>query len=389
MAFKRLRHREDRERFAAALERLGERPALRPLAALLRLFWRFLLRPIWRRRAAAVRALRAGAGVGRAAPAAALPRPAADCPAGSGIEFTTLVAIAAVSAYVFGAYTDVISDSPLLITPGDGAAQDIARDIQTGMLTSIAKVVTWFGQWPVAAVVLAAGSIALLIRRRHLETISLVVGFAISQAGVYITKAAVERPRPSDPLVDIGSGSSFPSGHAATAIAYVALAVVIARELRSQTARVAVITVGVRAGGRDRPFARLPADPLSERRDGRLGARRARLLASADASPLWSPICATMAARTASPRPRRSRSRAPAMDSETVTYMILTAAGGLGLGAFGCLIVAPALSAYGRIWEKAAAGVLTLFVLAAFAGTGITAGLVIVYYWDSIIGIFN
>jgi hypothetical protein len=77
------------------------------------------------------------------------------------------------------------------------------------------------------------------------------------------------------------------------------------------------------------------------------------------------------------------------MDSETVTYMILTAAGGLSLGAFGWFIVVPALSAYGRIWEKAAAGALTLFILAAFAGTGITAGLVIVYYWDSIIGIFN
>ena len=50
-----------------------------------------------------------------------------------------------------------------LITPGDGAAQDIARDIQSETLTSIAKAVTWFGQWPVAAVVLAAGSIGLLI----------------------------------------------------------------------------------------------------------------------------------------------------------------------------------------------------------------------------------
>ena len=76
----------------------------------------------------------------------------------------------------------------------------------------------------------------------------------------------------------------------------------------------------------------------------------------------------------------------PGNDSETVTYMILTAAGVLGLGAFGYFIVAPAMSAYGRVWEKGAAGVLTLFILAAFVGTGITAGLVIVYYWDSIIG---
>jgi hypothetical protein len=77
------------------------------------------------------------------------------------------------------------------------------------------------------------------------------------------------------------------------------------------------------------------------------------------------------------------------MDAETVTYMILVGAGVLGLGAFGWFIFMPALTAYGRVWERVAAGVLTLFVLAAFAGTGLVAGLVVVYYWDSIIGVFN
>jgi hypothetical protein len=77
------------------------------------------------------------------------------------------------------------------------------------------------------------------------------------------------------------------------------------------------------------------------------------------------------------------------MDSETVTYMILVAAGALTLGAFGFLILIPAWSAYGRLWERVAASVLTLFVLAAFGGAGIFAGLVIVYYWDSLIGVFG
>lgn len=77
------------------------------------------------------------------------------------------------------------------------------------------------------------------------------------------------------------------------------------------------------------------------------------------------------------------------MDSQTVTYMILSAAGAIGVGAYIFLILVPALSAYGRSWEKLAASVLTLFVVAAFVGTGIAAGLVIVYYWDSIIGAFG
>jgi hypothetical protein len=76
------------------------------------------------------------------------------------------------------------------------------------------------------------------------------------------------------------------------------------------------------------------------------------------------------------------------MDSEIITYMILTAGGLVTAGVFTFLILAPAWSAYGRLWEKATAAVLTLFVLAAFAGAGIGAGLVIVYYWDEIAGVF-
>ena len=77
------------------------------------------------------------------------------------------------------------------------------------------------------------------------------------------------------------------------------------------------------------------------------------------------------------------------MDPETITYIILGAAGGVTLGAFGLLILVPTLGAYGRVWEKVAASVLTLFVLGALVGAGIVAGLVIVYFWDSIIGVFG
>jgi hypothetical protein len=77
------------------------------------------------------------------------------------------------------------------------------------------------------------------------------------------------------------------------------------------------------------------------------------------------------------------------MDSETVTYVILGTAGAIVLGAYSYLIVVPAWTAYGRNWERLAAAVLSLFVLAAFAGSGLGIGLVIVYYWDSIIGLFG
>jgi hypothetical protein len=77
------------------------------------------------------------------------------------------------------------------------------------------------------------------------------------------------------------------------------------------------------------------------------------------------------------------------MDAETVTYVILAASGASIVAAYGYFIVVPAWTAYGRTWERLAAGFLTLFVLAAFAGVGLAAGLVIVYYWDSIVGVFG
>jgi hypothetical protein len=77
------------------------------------------------------------------------------------------------------------------------------------------------------------------------------------------------------------------------------------------------------------------------------------------------------------------------MDSETITYVILGTTGAIILGAYSYLILVPAWTAYGRNWERLAAAVLSLFVLAAFAGSGLGVGLLLVYYWDTIIGIFN
>ena len=57
--------------------------------------------------------------------------------------------------------------------------------------------------------------------------------------------------------------------------------------------------------------------------------------------------------------------------------------------AFAALILVPALGSYGRTWEKATAALLSLFVLAALIGIGIAVGVVIVYFWDDIYGLFS
>jgi len=66
-------------------------------------------------------------------------------------------------------------------------------------------------------------------------------------------------------------------------------------------------------------------------------------------------------------------------------YVLFGVAAFLCLAIFVSLILTPALSAHGRIWEKAAAGVLSLFVLAALVLGGVVIGLVVVYYWTDIV----
>jgi len=72
----------------------------------------------------------------------------------------------------------------------------------------------------------------------------------------------------------------------------------------------------------------------------------------------------------------------------TEQYLLYGVAGAICLVVFVTLILSPALSAYGRIWEKAAAGFLSLFILAALVLGGVVVGLVIVYYSNDISRLF-
>ena len=73
------------------------------------------------------------------------------------------------------------------------------------------------------------------------------------------------------------------------------------------------------------------------------------------------------------------------MDPLTITYIILAAAGVIGFSFFAVWILAPAWTSYGRTWERFAAAALSVFVLAAFIGTGIVIGLIVLWNWDQIL----
>jgi hypothetical protein len=66
-------------------------------------------------------------------------------------------------------------------------------------------------------------------------------------------------------------------------------------------------------------------------------------------------------------------------------YLLFGVAGLICLLAFAGLILKPALDSYGRIWEKAAASVLSLFVLAALIVLGVVLGLVIVINYNTLV----
>jgi hypothetical protein len=66
-------------------------------------------------------------------------------------------------------------------------------------------------------------------------------------------------------------------------------------------------------------------------------------------------------------------------------YLLFGAAGLISLVAFVALILVPAIGSYGRIWEKAVAGALSVIVLAALVVIGVVVGLAIVYYYNDIV----
>lgn len=70
-------------------------------------------------------------------------------------------------------------------------------------------------------------------------------------------------------------------------------------------------------------------------------------------------------------------------------YLLFGGAAAISVLAFMVLILVPALGSYGRSWEKATAALLSLFVLAALLLVGVAVGVLIVYFWDDIYGLFS
>ena len=160
-----------------------------------------------------------------------------------GLELTTLLAIAAVGSFVFFGYI-VVLDPIAELTAGDQRGVRWSNALETPWLTDLAKALTYLGALPVAGGALIVTALVLLWRRHGLEGLALLGGLALTYAGVHIAKAALDRPRPLDPLVD-AAGSAYPSGHAAYAVCWVAVAVALRHAIPGLAARAGLLVAGL------------------------------------------------------------------------------------------------------------------------------------------------
>jgi hypothetical protein len=69
------------------------------------------------------------------------------------------------------------------------------------------------------------------------------------------------------------------------------------------------------------------------------------------------------------------------MSRAQINELVAGGAGVLGLVLYAGLILIPAWTSYARTWERLAATVLSLYVLAVLVGVGVAGALAAVYFW--------
>ena len=72
------------------------------------------------------------------------------------------------------------------------------------------------------------------------------------------------------------------------------------------------------------------------------------------------------------------------MSNDTWSYVAIGGAALISLIAWVGLILVPAWSSYTRVWDRLVAAVLSLYVLAAFAGVGLLIGGAFLWYFDEL-----
>jgi undecaprenyl-diphosphatase len=152
-----------------------------------------------------------------------------------------LAGIAVIALAIFAALTIAVSAGGQLAI--DRVAFDLADDLRAPWLDHAARIVTTLGLFAIVGPVVLLCAAFLIRRGRAALAVALVAGVGLEWLATTITKAAVDRPRPPSPLVHT-SGASYPSGHAANSIGWLALALALSVVIPTRRARIATIAGG-------------------------------------------------------------------------------------------------------------------------------------------------
>ena len=152
-----------------------------------------------------------------------------------------LVVIAVIAIAVFVAVTIFVTGSSSLAF--DSRAFEIAADVRTRWLDAAARVVTKLGLIAIVGPAVLVGGAVAVKHRARARAGAVVAGAALVWITVSIVKSVVDRPRPPDPLVHT-SGQSYPSGHAANSVGWLALAIALTVVIPTRVGRIAAIASG-------------------------------------------------------------------------------------------------------------------------------------------------
>ena len=159
-----------------------------------------------------------------------------------GLEVTTLLAVALVAGFAFVGLAVPVSHGESIAWDPDGLR--IADDVRVGAVTDVVRVVSDLGSVVVVGLVVAIALAWLVYRRRWVEVAVLGVGALATWLAVTVVKDAMDRPRPAGGLVH-AVGESFPSGHAAYAVGYVAVAIALGRSVRRLAGRAGLVVAAI------------------------------------------------------------------------------------------------------------------------------------------------
>jgi undecaprenyl-diphosphatase len=152
-----------------------------------------------------------------------------------------LAVLAGAAIAVFIGFTVAVTTQRSLAL--DAQAFEIARDLRAPWLDHVARVVTTLGLIAIVASAAAGGAAFLIWRGHRIRAAALIAGVAVTWLTVWITKAAVDRPRPPAPLVHT-AGRSYPSAHAANAVGWLAIAIALSVAIPGRRARIGAAVAG-------------------------------------------------------------------------------------------------------------------------------------------------